>query len=166
MVAALFASLVSDGYAQVVATPDPARLQAAEAYYVAADYDGDMKVYVDTLVTQYAKAVAQRGGKPDTDTERQVVDLIRPDFQTIIQFRHQQMVRSFAKHLSAEDLIELTKFVHTPLGLRLTKVKPDIVREGYVSSLPLLQSLRITAWRSHLADFNKLGLSFAGVKQQ
>jgi hypothetical protein len=108
---------------------DPARLAAAKELLVAAGTAKQFDVVVPLITQQLENAFVSL--KPDHAAEIKDVFRVMPEkFSQRKQELLDQVAVLYAERLTADELKDLVKFYHSPIGAKFVQLQPELVQQS------------------------------------
>jgi hypothetical protein len=150
------------GAALPQAAPAPgdraAALAAARELIEASGSQAQAEAGIHGSLGQMAQIVAQQSGQPVARVAEIFEGLLLPEFRARLPELLDAMAASWAGHLSAADLRELTAFYRSPLGGRLIVATQAVTQESLAFGAQWGQRIGLEALTKHREALRARGL--------
>jgi hypothetical protein len=126
-------------------------------------WESQVRSIINTLRTAIIVNLSQVNGKPPTEMQAVVDDLLVPDLIADAPALMNMIVEAWARAFTAEELRNLRSFYNTPLGEKLLRTIPQLNQVINQSGQAWAQRAFGAMQQKHAAEFTKRGLQFNRV---
>ncbi|ONG58993.1 hypothetical protein BKE38_00705 [Pseudoroseomonas deserti] len=133
-------------------------LAAARELIEASGSQAQAEAGIHGSMAQMAQIVAQQSGQPVARVTEIFEGILLPEFRARLPELLDAMAASWASHLSAADLRELTAFYRSPLGGRLKVATQAVTQESLAFGAQWGQRIGLEALTKHREALRARGL--------